>query len=68
MARPLQSATSDTVRLTLAAMADLRAARDKLAAAGATAAVGKVRAAIASTGGAVRHAQRRYRVANQWES
>jgi len=59
MARPLKTATAATVALTESAMVDLRSARDKLARAGATAAAAKARAAIASAGGAVRHAQRR---------
>lgn len=59
MPRQLRHADASTVALTESALADLRAARDKLAKAGATVAADKVRAAITSTLGAVRHADRR---------
>lgn len=59
MPRPLKPANAQTVALVESALQDLRNARDKLAKAGASLAVEKVRLAITSTGGAVRHAQRR---------
>ena len=59
MPRALQHGDESTVRLVESALSDLRNARDKLAKAGASLAVEKVRAAIASTAGAVRHANRR---------
>lgn len=59
MPRPLQHGDESTVRLVESALTDLRNARDKLAKANASNAVEKVRAAITSTTGAVRHANRR---------
>lgn len=59
MPRALTPATPSTVALVASALSDLKSARDKLAKAGASRAVEKVRAAITSTGGAVRHAGRR---------
>lgn len=59
MARTLKYGDAETVRLCESALADLRSARDKLAKAGALNAAVKVRLAINSTGGAIRHAERR---------
>lgn len=59
MARPLKPATPADVALVESALADLKSARDKLAKAGATSAVERVRLAITSTGGAARHVQSR---------
>lgn len=59
MPRPLALGDESHVRLTESALADLRAARDKLARAGADKAAARTRLAITSTMGAVRHAGRR---------
>lgn len=59
MARPLQPATADTVTATRAALEHLKAARVLLTGTGSPMALASVRSAIASTGGAVRHAERR---------
>jgi hypothetical protein len=65
MPRPLQHGDESTVRLVESALADLRNARDKLAKAGASNAVERVRSAILSTTGAVRHANRRANAAKE---
>ena len=59
MPRPLQPGDESTVRLVESALSDLRNARDKLAKAGASNAVERVRSAIDSTYGARRHANNR---------
>lgn len=65
MPRALQHGDESTVRLVESALADLRNARDKLAKANASNAVARVRAAITSTTGAVRHANRRVDAAKE---
>lgn len=59
MPRPLRPGDAATVQLAESALADLRSARDKLSRIGAVKAVDRTRAAISSTMGAVRHADRR---------
>lgn len=59
MPRALKHGDAETVRLCESALQDLRNARDKLAKASASNAVDRVRAAILSTTGAIRHANRR---------
>lgn len=59
MARPLAPATANDVHNVAAALSDLRAARQRLSAAGCPSALASVQAAIKSTEGALRHVQRR---------
>lgn len=59
MARPLAPARPGAERRVASALSQLRDVRDTLAAEGCSQAADKVRAAIASTGGALRHVQRR---------
>lgn len=59
MARPLRPATAADVDDVADALALLIAARDKLARANAPQALKRVRLAITSTGGALRHARSR---------
>lgn len=59
MARPLNPASADQAGAVRDALQLLRDARDKLTAAEAPQALAKVRAAISSTEGALRHVGRR---------
>lgn len=59
MARTLRHASHATVTHAMRALALLKQAREELAKADAPQALARVRAAITSTDGAVRHAQRR---------
>lgn len=60
MASPLQPASYADVRTAQQALEHLRFARDLLASVGAKKAAQRVRRAVASTDGAVRHIQRRH--------